>query len=407
MRTPRSTFRNVALALASTAICIALGEGFLRVFAPTATQLFEVQSYLDTQKGKFCQYHATLGWIGRPNVEDVFEVMDCRHHVRQNRYGFRGSEYKFERSPRPRLVVLGDSFVWGFGVEDDQMFTSIVERQSKPATEIVNLGVSSYGTDQEFLLWEELGRRFQPDRVLLVITPITDLWDNRRHMITGGYPKPVFQPDGEGGYILTNSPVPRPDESVWSAGRMEHRKYREPHWLVQVARRSALTGSALLALSRNSDIRKTLESRRILPERSGAYQGEQSFFTEPPTPAMQESWELMFAILDRLVDATRGEGAELSVAVVPSVVQVYPEHWKDFQQKNPQQEGVEWDREAPNRRIAAFCRARGIQLIELLPALREAAKSDPYLYFPWNRHWTSEGNRLVAEVLLRELSLRP
>jgi len=69
------------------------------------------------------------------------------------------------------LVVLGDSFAWGFGVEDEQMFTRIVERESDPPVELVNLGVSGYGTDQQYLLWLELGQRFQPDRVLILVTP--------------------------------------------------------------------------------------------------------------------------------------------------------------------------------------------------------------------------------------------
>jgi len=76
MRVLRVSFLNWALALASALLSLALGEGALQILAPNATQIFRAQAYTDSEKGKFCQFHPILGWIGRPNVDNVFDVID-------------------------------------------------------------------------------------------------------------------------------------------------------------------------------------------------------------------------------------------------------------------------------------------------------------------------------------------
>ena len=76
------------------------------------------------------------------------------------------------RTEARRMIVLGDSFVWGYGVDDHQIFTSLMEKKAGPPLEVINLGVSGFGNDQEFLLWNSLGYRWKPDEVLLLITVV-------------------------------------------------------------------------------------------------------------------------------------------------------------------------------------------------------------------------------------------
>jgi hypothetical protein len=41
---------------------------------------------------------------------------------------------------------------------------------------------------------------------------------------------------------------------------------------------------------------------------------------------------------------------------------------------------------------------------DVLPDLRAAARTDPYLYYRWNLHWTAAGHRVVAATLARALT---
>jgi hypothetical protein len=62
--------------------------------------------------------------------------------------------------------LLGDSFAMGDGVERGELFADVLENLL-PKTEVVNLGVSGYGTDQELLTYLRRGRQYRPDVVLL------------------------------------------------------------------------------------------------------------------------------------------------------------------------------------------------------------------------------------------------
>ena len=112
---------------------------------------------------------------------------------------------------------------------------------------------------------------------------------------------------------------------------------------------------------------------------------------------------MLFDLVSELDADVNAAGAQLIVVVVPSFTQVYPELWARFTETHPLPAGKSWNRESPGRRIADFCSGRGLQVIDLLPGLERAARREPYLYYHWNGHWTPEGNRYVASIVLQEL----
>jgi hypothetical protein len=69
-----------------------------------------------------------------------------------------------------RILILGDSFAFGEGVEIEERFDrqlkSLLIRGKRP--EIINAGVMGYGTDQEFLYFIHEGLKFNPDLVILM-----------------------------------------------------------------------------------------------------------------------------------------------------------------------------------------------------------------------------------------------
>ena len=62
-----------------------------------------------------------------------------------------------------------------------------------------------------------------------------------------------------------------------------------------------------------------------------------------------------------------------------------------------------WDFDAPERTMQDLCRLAGVRYVDLVPDLRAAARSDPYLYYRRNLHWTPAGHRVVAATLARAL----
>jgi lysophospholipase L1-like esterase len=385
----------------STLLGLALAEGVVRVVRPEVREPFQIRLTDESERGKFCAYHPTLGWAGKPSIDDVYESFDCRHRVHQNALGFRGPDVGFPRTGARRLAVLGDSFVWGFGVENDDIFTALLARQNEPPLEVVNLGVSGYGTDQELLVWRLFGEQFHPDDVLVVVTPYTDVFDVvatvRYH-----YPKPVFRLAASGA-VLENVPVPRRDDGRWDVEGVRRLDVKGLS-LLRLASRSALVSTALLAATARPSLRTALERRGLIAEREPGVDVEQKLLVAPLPEETQRGWSVVLALLGVLADEVAAAHARLSVAIVPTPLQVYPELWEAFRRGHAPPPGATWDLESPQRTIAAACTARAIPVVDLLPALREAARTDPYLYFRWNMHWTPAGHRVVAETLARALA---
>jgi len=67
----------------------------------------------------------------------------------------------------------------------------------------------------------------------------------------------------------------------------------------------------------------------------------------------------------------------------------------------PHRSVAELERRCHDMLDAAY--AAGVRYVDLLPDLRAAARTDPYLYFRSNLHWTPAGHRVVAATLARAI----
>lgn len=135
------------------------------------------------------EHNSRLGWFPIPNSEATYQGT-VEFQIKHNSRGFRDPEPTF--SDRPRIVVLGDSFVWGYDVQQDQRFTEQL-RTMLPEYDIYNLGISGYGTDQQTILYQDIGRLYEPDIVISIFCADNDRRDNSSNERYGGYYKPYWQ----------------------------------------------------------------------------------------------------------------------------------------------------------------------------------------------------------------------
>lgn len=105
----------------------------------------------------------------RPNLDVLYRG----GRVRTNRYGLRGPEVaEAVRPGTVRVVGLGDSFMFGYGVDDREPYLEVLSRELgalEPGTawEVVNLAVPGYNTVMEVARLEADGLRFRPQLVIL------------------------------------------------------------------------------------------------------------------------------------------------------------------------------------------------------------------------------------------------
>ena len=109
------------------------------------------------------RYDERLGWFPKEGTTTSFKG-SRRISVAHNRRGFRDIEHQV--GDASRILFLGDSFVWGYDVEQSERFTERL-RTGFPDWPIYNLGISGYGTDQAFLLLIDQFDFYRPDIVFL------------------------------------------------------------------------------------------------------------------------------------------------------------------------------------------------------------------------------------------------
>ncbi|MEE8573834.1 MAG: SGNH/GDSL hydrolase family protein, partial [Thermodesulfobacteriota bacterium] len=211
-----SKLKTLILLIVAILVGFISAEIVTRLVFSANSNILKINAYQESERGKFTRYDPTLGWAGKENTKGEFMWIDSRNFVVQNRYGFRGKEYDFKKNKKRRALVLGDSYTWGYGVEEREIYTSVMEERSGNSVEVVNTGVSGYGTDQELLFWRDTGHKWQPDDVVLMITFLTDLGDNR-HDVRYGYPKPLFKITEGDRLKLTGIPVPKSEKSFTRA----------------------------------------------------------------------------------------------------------------------------------------------------------------------------------------------
>lgn len=116
--------------------------------------------------GPLVRIDPELGWTLRPDVVGLKSDEPWQADVRTNALGFRDDEHAEKVSGIIRVAVLGDSFVFGSGVRQDETLTHQLAARLGPSFEVVNLGVPGYGTDQALLTLRRWGPRLSPDVVL-------------------------------------------------------------------------------------------------------------------------------------------------------------------------------------------------------------------------------------------------
>ncbi len=152
----------------------------------------------------FYQYDPYLGWSNMPNARGTLTREEFTYPVSVNTYGMRQKEVSIEAGgDKPRIAFMGDSFLWGIGVADEQRYSDIVEKQS--CIEALNFGASGYAPIQYYLMLDRV-LRFKPQRVLLGFTYSNDMDDNVQYNRYSYY-KPYAELD-EGKLQIRGYPIP-------------------------------------------------------------------------------------------------------------------------------------------------------------------------------------------------------
>ena len=370
--------QRIGLAVAGVTVGLVLAEVICRMagMAPLP---------VTSERAAFWVYHPVYGWAHRPGQEGRFKMASFDTRVSINRQGLRDQDYPFERSTAPRLLVIGDSLAWGFGVDRNEIFTERIEA-SLPQTEVINAAVSGYSTDQELLWLEKEGVRYRPDLVLVLVSG-NDIPMNMKGRVYYKYYKPYFTWNDAEGLMLKQVPVPRlslPMMWLYRVRQFSALAHNMGHLLHRV--RSGFRRSASTAPIPPESVGQTTTSRHMVTARKtgtgkpGATTGRISgaAATLRPHPAQ----ELTIRLIERMRRRCTEMDSRLIVAATRKFWDEDAGFYEDFLRRLDK---------------AGF----DVIDIEACPGSRPEAHTlagDP--------HWNAAGHAFVADCLLRHIEAK-
>lgn len=349
--------RKALACVGAVAVISFVGEAVLRLLAPFPDYSGEIiRSFPD-------QYHPLLGYSGVPNLDQWFILPDFKHRILNNSRGFRDRERSYEKGDRKRIVVLGDSTAWGWGVEAQERFSDLMEKMLA-GWEVINLAQSGYSTDQELILLETEGMKYDPEIVLLLFDRNDVVEGNNARVIDGMQPKPYFVREDDA-LVLKNVPVPY-DPRYWELKARLARSYGGP----RAAAPSVLSWEYWRRnILPKSHFYNWLSFRLAHP----VWKKSTSKDADKSVRQMEEEMALTRDILRRMESLCGAQGARFVVADVPS---------------------------AYSPLLRRFCSDENIPYIDLKPALERSLLPVQHRRVG---HWNRRGHRLVADAMIRYL----
>lgn len=336
------TFR-AAIAGLSLVLGLGAAETVVRMFLPQDLGLL----------APWYESHPVYRFRHYPNLDDE-RMWGNRYRLRTNSHGVRADHEEAYESPgETRIVVHGDSLTFGVGVENEETFVQRTQRSLKRrfgAVDVLNLGVSAHGPDQEYLLFLEEGRKYSPRICIIAVCLENDLDD-------AAAPHVAFRLDGDRlAYI--------PYEPPLSKKLAETAPYR---WLA--------SRSHLLLLARVNLFDAPILAREIAARESGP----------PPLP-------LAMAIYRDFVTAVKNEGAVPLILLLPSKEQIAERRALHTQPPLPSSIML---REA----LLQFCAANAVACVDTLDRFAQPDVAVDSLFIPGDGHFNAAGHRVIADAL--------
>jgi len=366
-----------------------------------------------------------FGFWNRPNLtKKAFqsEAGLLPYRITTDSQGYRGA--RPVANPKPprtrRVVIVGDSFVFGVGVEDEETLPAQLEsllnaaapspllwqqpgaaapqsslglpqRAAAPqyagrAFEVVNAGCPGWGTENALAFWRARGRSLNPD-LLVVAFYRNDLFDNMRRML--------FR-------IESDRLVFSPTKRISRARRLTrvipfYGFLCEHSHLLNLVRRAV--AARLMRSDGSAD-----PSRRPDPRRLARSQGPEAREKEQSRDAGQtnglpltaddggesETLRAQLEVCSRLMEALLADARESGVPVVllllPGLYDCRPSPFPHYEAVA--RLGLKWTQEG---KIAATVDPRS--------TLMNALKEGQDVFLPQDGHFTTWGNHEVARVL--------
>lgn len=351
----------------STLVLVACSLLIGLLLAELVVRLVRPQPWVDITAGLYeadppRRYRLSPGYQGT-----ISNGVDFTVEVAINRGGLRGPEIAPASAETYRILVVGDSFPFGWGVAAEETLAARLDTSlgQGEAVQVLNGGVPGYGLPDVAAWLEAYGLPLEPQLVLVAIFLGNDLLDataaHRQVEIVNG----LISGTGGGAqgprrWLAAHSHLVRFAKNVMPLRLRQWLGLPEP-WAITYRRDTIQSYAAALS------------------------------------PLIQEGRAASLAALDTIAAAVAAQGARLGVLLLPDRIQVDRQQWvAACAELGRMPEELEPD--LPTNFFATALIARDIPYLDLVESFRRA-EGEEALYFVHDPHWTAAGHRLAAAEL--------
>ncbi len=340
---------------------------------------------------------------------------DCAVNI--NSLGFRDREFGPKPEGRVRILAVGDSFTYGWGVEANESWPKVLEarlRQTGRDVEVANLGKPGASPAAYAATASKAVRVLKPDLVIVGILQGEDFAQTRLETSVNsaadapdGRATPAIKPPtlrervGGGGrrmypnfLRLLGSLAPRQPSNpgLWKSEAQAIIETLTPQERVRFDALDARVKRAFLSGELNPSL---IQTSMKLPR----------YFLDTFDADKPEVQSLTSAVAGSLADIKKAAGQYGCEVIVVSVpLKAYASH-EDLE--SCRRLGFELtpdmaDSDSPDRAIEGACRIAGVKFISVTGEFRKAANA-AHLFYEMDGHFNPESHRVFAELLTPRL----
>ncbi|MFO1077205.1 MAG: SGNH/GDSL hydrolase family protein [Planctomycetota bacterium] len=360
-------------ALLGVIFALVIGEVALRIWDPLHLPLEDMRGFYRLDAGG--RIETTPGWTGAQLVEGRPVP------VHMNALGLRGPEIGTRQPGEKRVLVLGDSFVWGQGVLDAETIPARLQAGLAAAGKVItvgNAGMFGTGPREWSYTLERHRSTFQPDLVVAVMYVGNDVLDSLMD------PLDVYD-----GWLMISGTAKLKDSwrfrmmmssRLWNMGERLFAKNRIDTMVTD-------------ALARYTPRVKTRVDDAVFLDRDPARDADE--------PLIGNVESVLGDFFHAFAAAAKGvptfvvllPGHEVALKPYPELLQAY------------HLDPALHERGRGHARIARLFAKEGLDVVDLAPQILAAPDRKP-LFLPIDWHFSALGCQRVADWLLPEVERR-
>ena len=325
---------------------------------------------------------------------------DVRIHT--NRFGLRGPTPAI---PKPagtvRVLMLGDSYTFGFPVQDEETFCALAERGLRARglpVEVINGGVSGYSPTLHYLSLRDEFLQFEPDLVIL--------WYDLGDLQEDTWFQKNLLYDAQGRIVrcdprYTNG---RFDRWEWLKSHSVLAKYLDTKLLRTLYKIRTLGLGGYLQVIQRGERAKVAIARLKRAQQAPDLAAHDLFLLvreDASDELIASYWSLSAQYLRLIRDLLAERKIPFLLGIYPYGMLVGPDQWGQGRVYWGFEPGRTYDASHALALFQRFAQEEQIPLLNTFDSFTAAAHTEQ-LFYAWDGHFTPAGQRVVAEYLLHD-----